>query len=237
MDIFLLEVGIDAWKDFYGDVVEELLPKMPVPRGRSVDITCFVDANHAGNVVTRRSHTGIIIFVQNAPVIWHSRRQNTVESSTFGSEFVAMRQAKEMIVALRYKLRMFGVPISGPAAIMCDNEGVVKNASLPDSTLNKHHNAINYHVIREAVAAGIIKIGKEDTKSNLADLFTKVLPQDRRNQLLSYMTYSSAYDKLNPPARATAGVKRTLSERHMTMGDPIRTNVGPRGLFESGHEY
>ena len=208
------EVGIDAWKDFYGDVVEELPPRMPIPRGRSVDIACFVDANHAGNVVTRRSHTGIIIFVQNAPVIWHSRRQNTVESSTFGSEFVAMRQSKELIVALRYKLRMFGVPISEPAAIMCDNQGVVKNASIPDSTLTKRHNAINYHVIREAVAAGIITIGKEDTKSNLADLFTKVLPQERRNQLLSYMTYSSAYDKLNPPARATAGVKRTRSERH-----------------------
>ena len=92
-------------------------------------------------------------------------------------------------------------------------QGVVKNASIPDSTLTKRHNAINYHVIREAVATGIIKIGKEDTKSNLADLFTKVLPQERRNQLLSYMTYSSAYDKLNPPARATAGVKRTRSEQ------------------------
>ena len=223
------EVGIDAWKDFYGDVVEELPPRMPIPRGRSVDITCFVDSNHAGNVVTRRSHTGIIIFVQNAPVIWHSRRQNTVESSTFGSEFVAMRQAKEMIVALRYKLRMFGVPISGPAAIMCDNQGVVKNASIPDSTLTKRHNAINYHVIREAAAAGIIKIGKEDTKSNLADLFTKVLPQERRNQLLSYMTYSSAYDKLNPPARATAGVKQTRSERQNAYGRLDSDQCWPAG--------
>ena len=94
------KVGIDGWKDFYGDMVKELPPRMPTPRGRPVNITCFVDANHAGNVVTRRSHTGIIIFVQNAPIIWHSRRQNTVESSTFGSDFVAMRQAKEMIVAL-----------------------------------------------------------------------------------------------------------------------------------------
>ena len=205
-------VGIDGWKDFYGNVVEELPPRMPTPRGRPVDVTCFVDANHAGNVVTRRSHTGIIIFVQNAPIIWHSRRQNTVESSTFGSEFVAMRQAKEMIVALRYKLRMFGVPINGPTSIMCDNQGIVKNTSIPDSTLTKRHNAINYHIIQEAVAAGIIKIGKEDTRSNLADLFTKVLPQEWWNQLLSYMTYSSAFDKQNPPARATARAKRKRSE-------------------------
>ena len=79
--------------------------------GRVVKITSFVDANHAGNIVTRRSHTGIIIFVMNTPIILVSKRQNTVESSTFGSELVALRIAKELIVALRTKLRMFGVPI------------------------------------------------------------------------------------------------------------------------------
>ena len=66
---------------------------------------------------------------------------------------------------------------------MCDNQGVVKNASIPDSTLTKRHNAINYHIIREAVAAGIIKIGKEDTKSNLADLFTKRLYARSKHQI------------------------------------------------------
>jgi hypothetical protein len=109
------------WSDFYGDVVEELPPKMPKPMGNSVNITCFVDANHAGNVVTRRSHTGILIYIQNTPIIWHSRRQNTVETSTFGSEFVALRNARDLIVALRYRLRMFGIPINGPAKTYCDN--------------------------------------------------------------------------------------------------------------------
>jgi hypothetical protein len=79
------------WSDIYGDNMEEELPlDMPTPRGRPVTITMFVDANHAGNVVTRRSHSGILIFVQNAPIMWHSKRQNSVESSTFGSEFVAL---------------------------------------------------------------------------------------------------------------------------------------------------
>ena len=66
------------WKYFYGDVEEELPPKMPKPRGNVVRISAFVYANHAGNVVTRRSHSGIIIFVQNAPIIWLSKRHNTV---------------------------------------------------------------------------------------------------------------------------------------------------------------
>jgi hypothetical protein len=146
------------WTDFYGEVAEELPPRMPKPLGKSVCVSCFVDANHAGNVITRRSHTGILIFVQNAPIIWFSKRQNTVESSSFGSEFVALRIAKDLIVALRYKLRMFGVPIDGPTNVFCDNNGVVKNASIPQSMLAKKHTAINYHAIREAVAAKIIRV-------------------------------------------------------------------------------
>ena len=145
-----------------------------------VNISAFVDANHASNVVTRRSHTGIFIFIQNAPIIWFSKKQNTVEAATFGSEFVALRICKEMIVALRYKLRMFGVPIEGPANVFCDNRGVVKNVSIPESTLMKKHNAINYHAVREAVAAGILRVGKEDGETNLADLLTKVLSGEKR---------------------------------------------------------
>ena len=168
------------WMDFYGDVEEELPPNMPTPRGKAVTISAFVDANHAGNVVTRRSHSGILIFVQNAPIIWFSKRQNTVESATFGSEFVAMRICKELIVALRYKLRMFGVPIDGPANVFCDNQGVVNNASRPESTLMKKHNAINYHIVREAAAAGILRVGKEDGQTNLADILTKIITGERR---------------------------------------------------------
>jgi hypothetical protein len=109
------------WKEFYGNVEEELPPNMPELRGHSVTISAFVDANHAGNVVTRRSHTGIFIFVQNSPIIWFSKRQNTVKAATCGSEFVALRICKELIVALRYKLRMFGIPIDGPANVFCNN--------------------------------------------------------------------------------------------------------------------
>jgi hypothetical protein len=101
----------DTSKSIYGDVHEELPPHMPKPLGTPVKIHCFVDADHAGNLATRRSHTGVLIFVNMAPIVWYSKRQNTVKSSTFGSEFVALRTAVELIVGLRYKLRMFGVHI------------------------------------------------------------------------------------------------------------------------------
>jgi hypothetical protein len=81
-----------------------------------------------------------------------------------------------MIEGLHYKLRIFGVPIDGPAKVLCDNEGVVKNASIPESVLNKKGNYINYNKVQEAaVAKNNIEIGKEDGQTNLADLFTKVI--------------------------------------------------------------
>jgi hypothetical protein len=179
------------WSEFYGDVEEEMPPKMPEPLGSLVTISAFVDANHAGNAVTCRSHTGILIYLENTPIIWHSRRQNTVESSTFGSEFVALRNARDLIVGLRYKLRMFGVPINGPAFVYCDNQGVVKNVTIPEeSVLSKKHNAINYHAVREAVAANILRVAKEDSTTNSADLLTKPLMEQRRVTLLRSILYN-----------------------------------------------
>jgi hypothetical protein len=75
---------------------------------------------------------------------------------------------------------MFGVPIDGPANVFCDNAGVVKNTSRPESTLQKRHNAINYHAVREAAAAKILRVGKESGDTNLADLLTKLVSNEKR---------------------------------------------------------
>ena len=159
---------------------EELPTNMPDPRGNVVRISSFVNANHAGNVVTYQSHLGIIIFVQNAPIIWFPKRQTTVEAATFGSEFIALRICKELIVVLCYKLHMFRVPLDGPADVFCDNNGVVINSSKPESILQKKHNAINYHAVREAAVDGILRFRKEDGEKNLVDLLTKVLTGKRQ---------------------------------------------------------
>ena len=177
------------WVDFYRDVKEEIPLNAPEPRGREVSIHCFVDASHASEKVTRRSQTGVLIFVNRAPIIFYSKRQNSVETSTFGSEFTACKQAVEMIKGLRYKLRMFGVPLEGPASMYCDNEAVYKNISIPSSVLNKKMHGISYHYCREAVADGTCRIAKEDTETNLADLFTKVLPKAKREDLLDRFMY------------------------------------------------
>ena len=112
-----------------------------------------------------------------------------METSTFGSEFCALKIAVEMVTALRYKLCMFGVLMSGPANMYCDNEAVYKNASTPESVLKKKHHSVAYHKCREAVAACNCRITREGTEMILSDLYTKVLPEDRRRFLLDCFTY------------------------------------------------
>ena len=79
------------WTEFYQDSKELIPTNMPEPRGHEVEINCFVDTDHAGDRITRRSQTGILVFLNSAPIIWYSKRQNCVETSTFGSEFVAIK--------------------------------------------------------------------------------------------------------------------------------------------------
>jgi hypothetical protein len=117
------------WSEYYPDAKEAIPPNMPEPLGHGVSSTCYVDADHAGCKITRRSRTGLVTYVNKAPVIWYSKRQNTVEAATFGSEFIALKTAIDQVEALPYKLRMFGIPINEPTSIFCDNESVVINAT------------------------------------------------------------------------------------------------------------
>ena len=127
------------WHNFYRGVREAIPGDMPTPKDNDVSTHCFVDVDLAGNSVQRRSQTGILIFVNRSSIIWYSKRQNTVEVSTFGNEITAMKNDIELIKALRYKLWMFGVPVDCATNIFCDNEAVTRNCSDPTSTLNKKH--------------------------------------------------------------------------------------------------
>ena len=96
----------------------------------------YLDTDHAGNFSTRRSHTCILIYLNNLLIVWFTRRKNTVESSSFGSEFVTLRIAMELLVSLRYKPMMFGILIDIPEYVFCENQSVTKNVTLPQSVMN-----------------------------------------------------------------------------------------------------
>ena len=77
------------WTKFYQAAEEDISHDMLKPKGRKARITAYVGADHAHDQVTRRSVTGILVFLNNTPIRWISKRQKTVESSTYGSELVA----------------------------------------------------------------------------------------------------------------------------------------------------
>ena len=170
-----IDIDDADWIEWYPDAEEELPPDMPEPKGKSVRITVYLDADHAHDVVTRRSVTGILILLNNTPILWICKRQKTVETSTYGSELVAARIATELVIALRYQLRMMGVPIDGPAMMFGDNQSVVLNTTVPSSVLKKKHHACAYHRVREAIAAKIIKFAHIKSEDNFADVLTKPL--------------------------------------------------------------
>ena len=173
-----------SWSEFYPDAAEDIPSDMPPSQGELATLTCYVDADHARDKVTCRSVTGIVMLLNNTPITWMSKRQQTVETSTYGLELVAARIAVDLIIEMRYKLRMLGVVLEESSVLVGDNMAVVINTTLPSSSLKKKHQACNYHRVREAIAARFIKFGYIHTSLNLADICTKPLGSQAFHDLL-----------------------------------------------------
>lgn len=183
------------WTEFYGDVTEAIPTDMPKPLGKEVDLRMMVDSDHAGDKLTRRSRTGFLIYCNMALIVWLSKKQPTIETSVFGAEFVAMKHGIETLRGLRYKLRMMGVPLTGPSFIYGDNKSQVTNSTRPDSTLKKKCNSVCYHAIRESVAMGESLITHIPTQLNLADFLTKVTNGATRRRLVGNVLFDIYDDK------------------------------------------
>ena len=172
----------------YPDAAEVIPDNMPPPLGQKVLIRTYHDSDFAHDLVNRRPVTGVLIFLNNMLFESYSKRQNTVETSTFGAEFVAAKVAVEMTISLRYQLRMLGVPVEDEFFLVSDNASVIINSSLPSSTLKKKHNAVAYHKVRECVAAGFIKRLQIPSASNISDVLTKPLgPMVHHRLVYSYL--------------------------------------------------
>jgi hypothetical protein len=113
----------------------------------------YVDADRAGDLLTRHSRTGFFVFLNGAPIYWSSKKQTSCEASTSGSEFVAMKHATEYI----------------------RNQSVLANTTALGSTLMKKSNAIAYHFVREGCARDEWRTTYINTDENVADLLTKHL--------------------------------------------------------------
>jgi hypothetical protein len=187
------EVNKD-WTTFYGNVREIIPPGAPKRRGKGFLMKAFVDADHAGDMLTRRSRTGFLVYLNMAPIYWLSKKQTSIETSTFGSEFVAMKHCCEYIRGLRYKLRMMGIPCEDPSFIYGDNQSVLYNSTLPESTLKKKSNSIAYHFVREGAAIGEWVTSYVRSGDNPSDILTKPVPSGQNRQHKVGMVLYDIYD-------------------------------------------
>jgi hypothetical protein len=127
-----------------------------------------VDANLYHDWLNGRSVTGIISLVNQTPLEWISKKQTTVETATYGSEFIATREDRNLF-------RYLGVPFMSKDYMFGDNEFVVNSSTRIDAKLHKRHNALAFHKVREAIAAGFTAYYHVPSQHNLADVVSKHL--------------------------------------------------------------
>jgi hypothetical protein len=173
----------DWSRSVYGDAKEQVPKDAPEPLGKYVTLTHYVDANLMHDMVTGRSVTGIIHLLNQTPIDFYSKKQATVETATYGSEFVAARTCVEQIIDLRNTLRYLGVPIRDKSYMFGDNKSVTDSASRIDAKLHKRHTMLSFHRVREAIASGMVVFNHIKGALNPADILSKhwghadVLPQ------------------------------------------------------------
>jgi hypothetical protein len=129
----------DWARSVYGDAKEDIPRDAPEPLGKPVVTTSYVDANLLHDLVTGRSITGILHFLNGTPINWYSKKMATVETATYGAEFVvSARTCVEQLVDLRKNtLRYLGVPLREKSCIFGDNESVVNSSIQPHAKLHK----------------------------------------------------------------------------------------------------
>jgi hypothetical protein len=167
------EVEYDWTRSVYGKVKEEIPKDIPKPLGKPVVMTSYVDANLYHDMLSGRSVTAALHFLNQTPIDWFSKKQATVETATYGSEFVAARMTVQQIMGLRQTLRYLGVAIKGSTRLFGDNGSVVKGGSIPHSLLKMRHHGLSYHITREAVASKTVDFRFIPGHLNPADILSK----------------------------------------------------------------
>ncbi|KAL7579256.1 hypothetical protein ACA910_011415 [Epithemia clementina (nom. ined.)] len=119
----------DWIRSVYGEVMEEIPDNAPESLGKEVMISTYLDANLTHCMATGRAATAVLHFVNMTPIEWYSKRQATVETATYGSEFVAAKTAGKQIMDLRHTLRYMGVPIKQKTYMFGDNQPVITSCT------------------------------------------------------------------------------------------------------------
>lgn len=147
-------------------------------------IQSFVDSDHAGDRIDRKSTSGILIRVNGNLVVWKTKKQNVVTKCSTFAEYVALSDAVTEILFIRNLYNeMFEPKIVKPIDIFEDNSGAVSIAKYGNFTKNSKYIKIQYHYINENYENKIINIVKVKSEENLADILTKALSREKFENL------------------------------------------------------
>ena len=116
--------------------------------------------------------------------MWYSKKQNTVETATYGAEFSAARTCLEQLVDLRQSLRYLGVNVSPISYVFGDNAAMITSSNFPYSKLSKRHNILSFHYVRSLISRGFIALNHIKSGSNIADVLSKHYSHSAGYQLM-----------------------------------------------------
>ena len=163
-----------SWeRTVYGKVREVIPDDLPPGKGKPVVTSTYKDANLLHDLLTGKAVTGVLHFLNQTPIEWFTKKQATVETATYGSEFSAARTAMQQIAALRMSLRYLGANLEGSSYLFGDNQSVVTSGSVPHSRLSKRHQALSFHYTRESIASGMVRFHHIPGDINPADVLSK----------------------------------------------------------------
>ena len=125
------------------------------------------------DILSGKSVSGILHLLNKTPIDWYSKKQATMETATYGSEFVAGRTCVEQAMDLRDTLRYLGVPICKRGIMFGDNKSMIDSSAQPHAKLHKRHLILSFNRVREATAAGIVDPVHLSGEYNPADILSK----------------------------------------------------------------
>ncbi|KAJ9552008.1 hypothetical protein OSB04_016053 [Centaurea solstitialis] len=142
-----------------------------------ISVTGYSDASFQTNRDDFRSQSGYVFTLNGGAISWKSSKQDTIADSTTEAEYIAASDAAKEAVWLRNFLSDLRVvaSVSRPIDIFCDNSGAVAQAKEPREHHKSRHVLRKYHLIREIIGRGDVRICKIPTEENVADPLTKPL--------------------------------------------------------------
>jgi len=168
-----ITTGCTLMHTVYGQVKEVIPADLPIPLGKLVTLMHYVDANLYHDLITGRSVTSILHLVNKMTIDWYSKKQAMVETATYGSKFIVAWVCINQSIDLKTTLWYLGVPIRKKAYMFRDNKSVMDSSTIPHSKLHKRHNALSFHHVQEAIAAGILAFYHIEGTENPADILSK----------------------------------------------------------------